>query len=814
MNGPPDRGRELRLRLHGALWAAALLFAPLCGGCVTPCVGVLKPATKEVGRYNDAGADALRAGKIDDAIRNFELSLRLEPAYIPARANLGYAYFRKGQYDNALIHLKLAIENCPDYADSYNYLGLVYWQGLGDPRKGEEQFKIAIDTYPAYDEAMYNLAELYLSQGRKAEALEWYKQAARVNPSFSKANVKAGLIYLQNGYEKDAEQHFQLALDKNPNDALALYGMARLRLKKEQWVEGIDLLRRARKADPRFKPAKTLFDWAVRKAPSRIAHAYTERAHDALDAAKEKQELDRALDDLAIARLIDPKSIDVLVLAARVLLEQGRLEAAERQMRKAYAKDPHNKDVRFLGAVIFLRKKEYAKAASVLRKLAREAPRTLKFHNYLGVAYFHLKEYRKAERHWRRALELAGTKEQKEQVRNNLARLAKIPHIRRANELVEQGDKLMAQGNFEGAKTFFEQALTLDDPFAFAHARLAEAALALGDLATARRKAQDALTRDDGLAQAHIVMGRVWLRERKLREAKKEFEEAADLAPQLAEPLYYQAQIAEQTQRPDIARRLLEKAIVTDPKHVPSFVLLARLHRRENNFAKAENYLNLAATATDKEDPTIYTELGRLYLAMGKPAEAQQAFELANSLDPQAPEPWVGFAEARKAQGDTEAAAGAYAQAAQAYLQHDDPDTAAVMARRARRLAPEAAEPLRLLGLALEAQGKPTEALATLRQAVEQERGENLLAWFTLGEFYERRNDRFKAAEAFRRVLQLNENNYFALEKLASLYREGADKPVDRAQAIDALRKALDLDPRPEAKTQIRAALRELGGAH
>ncbi|RME73040.1 MAG: tetratricopeptide repeat protein [Planctomycetota bacterium] len=788
----------------------ALVLAPLAG-CATPCVGVLKPAAKQVVRYNNTGGAALKAGKIDEAIRNFELALKLEPLYIQALANLGYAYYLKGQYDNAVIRLRLAIENCPDYADSYNYLGLVYWHGFNDPAKAEEQFRTAIDTYPTFAEAMYNLGELYYSQSRKAEALEWYKRAARTDPSFAKANVKAGLIYLQNGYSKEAEQHFQLALDQDPDLALALYGLGRLRLKKEQWVEGIDLLRRARKADPSFRPAKTLLDWAVRKAPERIAKRYIERAHAELDKG-DKGDLDRALEDLAIARRIDPDSIDVLVLAARVLLEQGRVKDAQRQLRKAYAKDPRNRDVRFLSAVIFLRNKEYAKAVAVLRKLCREAPRSLKFHNYLAVAYFYRKEYRKAERHWKIALDLEGSEAQKKQVRDNLAKLAKIPHIRRANELVEQGDRLRARGDLEGAMTFYRQAATLDDPFALAHARIAEVALEQGDLATARRKAEDALKRDGDLPFAHIVMGRVLLRERRLREAKKRFDEAAELAPYLGDPLYYLAVVAEQSQRPDIARKLLEKAIVTDPRHVPAFVLLARLHRREGNYTQAENYLNLAATAAEKDDPRVFTELGRLYLAMDKTEDAQQAFELAHQLAPEQPAPWEGFAEARERQGDTVAAAGAYAQAAAAYLARHDPDTAAVMARRAVRLAPEAAEPLRQLGLALEAQGKPTEALATLRQATEKEGGENLLAWFSLGEFYERRGERAQAAEAFEHVIRLNPKNYFALEKLASLYREGAERPVSRRQAIEYLRQALQLDPRPEAQAQIRAALRSLEG--
>ncbi|GIW71992.1 MAG: hypothetical protein KatS3mg102_1534 [Planctomycetota bacterium] len=788
----------------------ALGLGALAGGCGAPCVGVLEPPPP-VAAYNDRGVRALQQGQLDEAIKNLELALKLEPAYIKALANLGYAYHLKGQYDNAIIHLRLAIENCPDYCDSYNFLGLVYWQGMRDFARAEEQFKLAIDTCPTYDEPLFNLGEMNRAQGKQAEALKWYLAAARVNPKHLKANVQAGMIYLQNGYDKDAEQHFQLALDLDEADPLARYGIGRLELKKERWVEGIDHLRRALEADPHFEAAKKLLAWAYQKAPDRIAAEFVKRAHAELDKPKDR-DLDRALDDLESARRIDPELIDADILQARVYLDKKDLANAEKWARRAYTKDPRNHDVRYLAAVIHMFKGDFARAAAHLRKLALERPRELKYRNNLGVCYFKLKEYRKAEREWRAALELPGSEAQKEQVQKNLEELLRLPHIRRANELNELGWQLVQQHNLEGAESYFRQAIALDDAFAVAHARLAIVALERNDLALARRKAEDALARDPDLPLAHLVRGRVWLREDRLAEAKAAFEKAEELAPQYADAMYWQGVVAEQARRPDVAKKLLEKAVVTDPKHAAAHLLLARIYRREGNHTKAEDHLHLAITAQG-ESPAAYVELGRLHLARGEHAEAEKAFEAAHQLDPSAPEPWEGFAEARQARGDKELAAQAYATAAELYLARQDARSAEALARRAALLAPERAAPLVMLGYAQEQLGKPTEALATLRRATELEGGQNLRAWFELGLFYQRRGELQQAAHAYRRVLELNPDNYFAMENLADLYREGLEQPVSRQEAIELLKKALQLDPRPDKKEALREVLRRLMGS-
>jgi tetratricopeptide (TPR) repeat protein len=94
--------------------------------------------------------------------------------------NLGVAYEKRGEFDNAIKEYKLASKKQPI---AYLYLGNVHFQKK-EWAQAEHDYKKAIEIDPNSADAHNNLAWLYYSQGEKLDDAERLAiQAITLNPS-------------------------------------------------------------------------------------------------------------------------------------------------------------------------------------------------------------------------------------------------------------------------------------------------------------------------------------------------------------------------------------------------------------------------------------------------------------------------------------------------------------------------------------------------------------------------------------------------------------------------------------------------------
>ncbi len=93
--------------------------------------------------------------------------------------NLGVAYERQGELDQALKEYRLAAKKFPQ---AYLYLGNVYFQKK-DWEKAEENYKTAIEQNPQEADAYNNLAWLYFTRRENLEEGEKLAlKAIQLNP--------------------------------------------------------------------------------------------------------------------------------------------------------------------------------------------------------------------------------------------------------------------------------------------------------------------------------------------------------------------------------------------------------------------------------------------------------------------------------------------------------------------------------------------------------------------------------------------------------------------------------------------------------
>jgi len=127
------------------------------------------------------GGLCLATGKFDDALREFQTTLKLRPNYPQAHGNLAIAYAEKGLDKKALNAYQRAIFLNPKHAEFFNNLGAFYFQ-RGEYRKAISQFRQAVKLDWHNYRFHYNLGFTYFEQKRFKEAISVWEEALRINP--------------------------------------------------------------------------------------------------------------------------------------------------------------------------------------------------------------------------------------------------------------------------------------------------------------------------------------------------------------------------------------------------------------------------------------------------------------------------------------------------------------------------------------------------------------------------------------------------------------------------------------------------------
>jgi tetratricopeptide (TPR) repeat protein len=69
--------------------------------------------------YNNRGVAQMEQNKLDDAKKDFEKALEINPKYAPAASNLSAIYFKQKDYKKSLELANKAVQNDPNYGNAY-----------------------------------------------------------------------------------------------------------------------------------------------------------------------------------------------------------------------------------------------------------------------------------------------------------------------------------------------------------------------------------------------------------------------------------------------------------------------------------------------------------------------------------------------------------------------------------------------------------------------------------------------------------------------------------------------------------------------
>ncbi len=125
------------------------------------------------------------AGDLDESIRLYRESIAVCPT-ADAHTYLGWAYSFQGRIDDAIAECEIAIKLDPEFGNPYNDIGvyLMQQQRLDEAIPWLEKAKLAKRYEPRHFPYL-NLGRVYVTKGMINKALEEFRGVLQINPDDS-----------------------------------------------------------------------------------------------------------------------------------------------------------------------------------------------------------------------------------------------------------------------------------------------------------------------------------------------------------------------------------------------------------------------------------------------------------------------------------------------------------------------------------------------------------------------------------------------------------------------------------------------------
>jgi tetratricopeptide (TPR) repeat protein len=201
-------------------------------------------------------ADFVRRS-LEAAIASAELDVRLDPQVAAAHNVLATRYLQAGRVADALTQFDEALHVDPRDAEAHSNLGTVL-QARGRLNEGMDHLRTAVRLKPKSDSVHFNLGAGLLAVGQPDAAIREFQTAIALNPENADAHFNLGVILGPRNRVDEATAHLQRAVEINPLNADAHHNLAVAYLLQRRIDEAIASAQTAVRLKPDSAPAQEM----------------------------------------------------------------------------------------------------------------------------------------------------------------------------------------------------------------------------------------------------------------------------------------------------------------------------------------------------------------------------------------------------------------------------------------------------------------------------------------------------------------------------------------------------------------------------
>ena len=610
--------------------------------------------------------------------------------------NKGQAAYDAGQYNEAVIQIKNAIELTPKSLAAHRLLSQVYLK-LGDARQTFSTLLKIEQLAPEDLDNTARVASFYLLGRQVEEARRRVDDILSENPDHIQAlYLKAGI--LSNGQENlpKIKEIYSRILALNPQEARAHLALARIFGAENDFAQAESHLIKAKTITPdSINIYKTLFDfYMTSQHPDKGLAVLKELVQQHPDQAdphiflgnfyQGRGQSDKAVAEFKAAIEKDKTNINARMRLARLLNARGDAQEAEAYIRQAMELEPDNYTVKtayaefhfthgnidsarklvdetlaarpdFLPAKVLygkllVRDREFEKAVLLFSDLVKEEPDSPAYHFLLGSALFDKGDTAQAKASLATAIEknprhisarvMLATIHYGEQdydlALDHLLRVLELaPDHYQANLIL--GNVRMAQNKNKEARQIFDRLVTLNPANPTAFYRLGILDRAEKKYKAAETHLKQALNLNSTLMDVFSALVSVYAVQEKFDQALETIDDHlkahSDHGVVASVLMNLKGTILLSKNDWPKAEAAYKKAIEQNPRYVPPYLTLAKMYGSRKNWDAVEKtYLSLIENRPDQA--MAHGLLGSLYERDGKLEQAETQYLKALEIDP------------------------------------------------------------------------------------------------------------------------------------------------------------------------------------
>jgi type IV pilus assembly protein PilF len=167
---------------------------------------------KDAYLQNNLGLAYMAKREPELAVSHFEQAIQLKPDYTPALNNLGTAYLEKEDWSAAIACFEKAARDLMYMTPHFplTNMGFAYYK-LGEYEKAVRYLQEALDISPDFPKAHHNLGLAFMALRRNADAIAALEQAASLAPREAQIHFDLGRAYRIDNQYRNSYESFKKA---------------------------------------------------------------------------------------------------------------------------------------------------------------------------------------------------------------------------------------------------------------------------------------------------------------------------------------------------------------------------------------------------------------------------------------------------------------------------------------------------------------------------------------------------------------------------------------------------------------------------